>query len=409
MITLKPTLLKHLNLRFLETPVIFDTKENEIYDLDEEALDVAQLMDGKHDLEEDIIKSRIASESNINNFIAYLIQNGLAYDNKSGSFQRTFNIRKSPDPSLRQLLIHITTACNLRCVHCYIDREKTIHMKKELFSKILQEYDDMQGLRVMITGGEPLLHPNFRDFIEELNKFTFRKTLFTNAILLDENTIKFLDDKIDEIQISIDGTQSHDIFRKEEGLYDEIIEKLKMLKNLGNFTISVSTMIHQKNLSEMEELQNVMRDLKIDNWYLDIPVIAGEYKKNPTYHAEITDAAEVLNNYGWGEQIYDWVDDYACGYHLCAIMPNADICKCGLFAEEPVGNYEKDSLLDCWEIISQKYNWKQEDLQCKTLNCPNIEDCRGGCRFRAKELTNDIHGIDEVKCKAFKFDFNKRA
>jgi len=406
-ITLKPTLLKHLNLRFLETPIIFDIKNNDMYEIDQEALDVAKQMDGLHDLDT-ILQSKVSDEPSINNFIAYLIQNGLAYDNQTGNFIKKFNVRKSPDPSLRQLLIHITTACNLRCVHCYINKEKPIHMDLDTFSKLLEEYDDMQGIRVMITGGEPLLHPNFKDFIEKLNEFTFRKTLFTNSILLDEEMIKYLDDKIDEIQISIDGTKSNDLFRKEEGLYSKTIEKLKMLKDLSTFTISVSTMIHEKNISEMDELQQALRDLKIDNWYLDIPVIAGDYKNNPEYHANIKKAAEVLNNYGWGEQIYDWVDDYACGYHLCAIMPNGDICKCGLFAEEPVGNYENCSLLDCWEIISQKYIWKQEDLQCNALNCPNIEDCRGGCRFRAKELTNDIYGIDEVKCRAFKFDFEKK-
>ncbi len=48
----------------------------------------------------------------------------------------------------------------------------------------------MQGLRVLITGGEPLMHPEFEkinDFIKEL---PIRKILFTNGVLLNDNILK---------------------------------------------------------------------------------------------------------------------------------------------------------------------------------------------------------------------------
>ncbi|MHA1785855.1 MAG: radical SAM protein [Candidatus Helarchaeota archaeon] len=398
---MRPTLMKNVTLKYLETPTLYDYKNNDLYEIDGEALGVVKYFDGKHDLDE-IIQQSKARENDVIDFINYLIQNRLAYDNKSQKYTRNFNVKKSPEPSLRNLLVHVTTACNLKCIHCYVDKNESIHLKTSVFSEILRNYDEMQGLKVMITGGEPLLHPNFNELIEELSNYQFRKILFTNSLLINEEKLDFLNDKIEEIQISIDGTKSHDLFRNREKSFDATIEKIKMIKNY-DFTISISTMIHEKNLSEMNDLQDILRDLKVDNWYLDVPVITGEYKKYPDYHAKLEAAAEVLNNYGWGEQIYDWEDNYACGTHLCAVMSNGDVAKCGLFASEPVSNLNEKTLSESWDLIIKDYIWKQANLKCFSLHCPYIADCRGGCRFRARELTGDLFDIDEIKCRAFKF------
>ena len=396
--------MKHVNLRYLENPTIYDIKNNEMYEIDGEALKVASFFDGMNELD-DIIKKTNSKEKDVRDFLSYLFQNTLAYENKTQNYVRNFNIKKSPEPSLRNLLIHITTACNLRCVHCYVDKSEPVHLDLKIFSKILRNYDDMQGIKVMISGGEPLLHPSFKEMIQELENYQFRNILFTNSLLLNEELIKFLENKIQEIQISIDGTKSHDIFRKKEGSFEKTINQIKLLKN-HDFTISVSTMIHGKNISEMNELQDILRNLKVDNWYLDVPTITGDFKENSDFYAKIDEAANILRNYGWGEQIYDWEDEYACGTHLCAAMPNGDVIKCGLFSEEPVGNLNNRTLQECWEEIINKYIWKQKDLECTSLDCPHISDCRGGCRYRAKVLTNNLFGVDEVKCRAFKFKFN---
>ncbi len=67
----------------------------------------------------------------------------------------------------------------------------------------------MQGLRVMVTGGEPILHSNFEALNDLLPDFAIRKVLFTNGLLLDKDLLGRL--KVDEIQISIDGLEkAHD-------------------------------------------------------------------------------------------------------------------------------------------------------------------------------------------------------
>jgi len=49
---------------------------------------------------------------------------------------------------------------------------------------VLNEFQEMQGLRVLFTGGEPLLHPDFRKVNEFVKDLALRKILFTNGVIL---------------------------------------------------------------------------------------------------------------------------------------------------------------------------------------------------------------------------------
>ena len=55
---------------------------------------------------------------------------------------------------------------------------------------ILTEFEEMQGLRVLITGGEPLLHSRFKEINEILPQFFIRKILFTNGLLLNKKYLR---------------------------------------------------------------------------------------------------------------------------------------------------------------------------------------------------------------------------
>ena len=83
----------------------------------------------------------------------------------------------------------------------------------------------MQGLRVLITGGEPLLHRSFKEINQMLPEFFIRKILFTNGLLLNNKILSDLN--VNEIQISIDGLEeAHDSIRG-KGTFRLSIEAIK--------------------------------------------------------------------------------------------------------------------------------------------------------------------------------------
>ena len=77
------------------------------------------------------------------------------------------------------------------------------------------------------------------------------------------------------------------------------------------------------------------------------------------------------------------------------------VTKCGFFYEENVGNILDLGVKKSWKFIQEKLNWPLESLRCNELNCEFLEQCRGGCRYRAFIHSNDLYGIDSFNCYKF--------
>jgi radical SAM protein with 4Fe4S-binding SPASM domain len=148
-------------------------------------------------------------------------------------------------------------------------------------------------------------------------------------------------------------------------------------------------MIHRKNLGEFERLASLIQSKNVREWNVDVPSIAGRMEENKDLWVSPPEAGPFLQ-YGYGGGLHSSEKNACCGAHLCAILSNGNVCKCGLFSQEPVGSIDEE-LRVCWERIPR--------IQLKelTCNCPDIEECRGGCRYRA-ELQGDIFQPDLFQC-----------
>ncbi len=138
----------------------------------------------------------------------------------------------------------ITARCNLACNMCYIRRDAS----KEVFERerSADEWIDMGRqtseagtLFLLITGGEPLLRPDFRKIYESLNQMGFILTIFTNGILIDENFIKWIS-KIppNKIGVTLYGA-SPDTYKQITGNADGFEKTLRGIDLLLNSGISV--------------------------------------------------------------------------------------------------------------------------------------------------------------------------
>ena len=98
-------------------------------------------------------------------------------------FERFFGGR----PQLTNLHIEITSKCNERCVHCYIPHENKYHsMGSDLFYDILEQRREMNLLHLTISGGEPMLHRNFIDFLRKCNEYNFSVNVLSNLTMLND-------------------------------------------------------------------------------------------------------------------------------------------------------------------------------------------------------------------------------
>lgn len=111
------------------------------------------------------------------------------------------------DPA-RSVRLHLTRACQLRCVHCYADSSPQIDRREERptawWLDVLKNLKQLGTERVLFTGGEALMHPGCLDLMAAARSDGMHVTLFTNGLLI-ERVLDRLVEVCDEVQVSVDG------------------------------------------------------------------------------------------------------------------------------------------------------------------------------------------------------------
>ena len=76
---------------------------------------------------------------------------------------------------LHSVSLELTFQCNLHCYYCYNDRLKTGNMLSlDQYRVLLRDLAEMQTLFLMLTGGEPMLHPDFFEIGKLAQELGFR-------------------------------------------------------------------------------------------------------------------------------------------------------------------------------------------------------------------------------------------
>ena len=114
-------------------------------------------------------------------------------------------------PQLTNLHIEITSLCNERCLHCYIPHDyKISYMESDLFYNILRQCKDMRLLHLTISGGEPMLHKNFVDFLRKCNGYNLSVNVLSNLTLLNDEIINEMKaNPLLDVQVSLYSIDSN--------------------------------------------------------------------------------------------------------------------------------------------------------------------------------------------------------
>jgi len=368
----------HCALKNLEEPCIYDINNDELYELGQDAYHfLVRCSQGE--------KPVVRKEDE--EFIQYCLSENLIRWADTPCQKKQF-LSQSPIPSLRYLELQLTDRCNLQCRHCYLGESGHHDLSFELVLRAVREFEEMQGLRLLISGGEPLLHTQFWRINDLLMDYDFRSVLLSNGNLITKEVAKKL--RAHEVQVSLDGImEGHEMLRG-RGTFRKALTAIDYLQEAG-IQLSVATMIHKGNLKEFDSLAALLESKGIKEWNIDVPCTEGRLKENENLCPSPVEAGPLMN-YSYGGGMHASKKSYCCGAHLCAIIPSGHVAKCGLFAQTPVGFIE-EGLRVCWERIPR--------IQLKelTCNCSILEECRGGCRYRAK-LEGNILAPDVFQCYA---------
>ncbi len=365
-------------LKNLEERYLYDIEKDELYELNEDAYQfLLRICRGESP----------PARREDDEFIQFCLSENLITFSEA-PLQRKISLNPSPVPSLRYLELQITNRCNLQCRHCYIGDNAHQDLSREQVQRVLDEFEEIQGLRLLLSGGEPLLHPHFWEVNEVLGDYAFRSVLLSNGTLISKEVAKKL--RVHEVQISLDGMKEGHESLRGRGTFEKTMMGIGHLQE-ANIRVSVATMIHRRNLSEFDQLASLLQSRNIVEWNVDVPCVEGRLKENQDLQVSPSEAGPFLG-YGFGGGFHGSSKNFTCGAHLCAIISNGTVCKCGLFSREPAGSIG-EGLRTCWARVPRIL---LKDLAC---NCPVIEECRGGCRYRAK-IQSNLFQPDLFQCYA---------
>ena len=178
-------------------------------------------------------------------------------------------------PILRDLFLEVTSRCNARCEHCgsscgdFIPKDEISadELKKALLD--ISKHYNANDILLNVTGGEPLVRKDLFEIMDYANKLGFRWGMTSNGMLINDEILKKMNDtNMETISISLDGLkETHESFRKVPGSFDKIIENIKKLQKVPSIKIvQVTTVANKKNLNELEDLYNLMKELNIISW-----------------------------------------------------------------------------------------------------------------------------------------------
>src|SRR3569623_2143279 len=136
---------------------------------------------------------------------------------------------------------NITRTCILRCVHCYSDSNALSYPGELDWSQmeaVVQDLAQYQIPSLLLSGGEPLVHPRIFDLVSLASAQGLKLTISPNGTLITEDKAALLKAaNVAYVGISLDGIgEVHDQFRRKEGAFDGAVRGFRNCLEVGQKT-----------------------------------------------------------------------------------------------------------------------------------------------------------------------------
>lgn len=370
--------------------------------------------------------------------IKELISEGMLY---SLDLYENIAMNDNSPSYIKALCLNIIHDCNLKCKYCFAEEGEykgkrkmmSVEVGKKAIDFVIKKSGPRRNIEVDLFGGEPIMaFENIKEIVdyareqEKLFNKNIRFTMTTNATLLNDEIMEYIDKNMGNIVLSIDGRKDvNDSVRIRydgSGTYDSIMPKIKKMVDKrdkskqyyvrGTFTrnnidffedvmalanenfdeISVEPVVlpedHELSLRE-EDLPTIF--LQYDKLYSEMLKRYKEGKEFKFYHFNI--------DLQGGPCVYKRISGCGAGHEYVAITPDGEIYPCHQF----VGN--KDFLLGNIydETVDEKLSkdFRSAHIYNKPLckECWARFYCSGGCQANNFNFNGDIHIPYEIGCK----------
>lgn len=307
----------------------------------------------------------------------------------------------------------LTPRCNFNCQMCYVHllTEEIAKFGKELTADqwlmVGKQAADMGVLSICITGGDPLLHPEFKKIWIGLSQMGFKLILQTNASLFDDEMLELFEEYPPYItKITLYGS-NNEVYKKVCGIengFTKVDKGIKALQRKGNYIQLVTTFVKQ-NKEDASNIAQYARDNHLP-WYHSsscYPSLRGAKSNaskcaidffSPEYSKEMVRLWTKLPSQKNDLPIYN-CKGYGTEFN---ISWNGNMIFC-LFVGEPELSVLEHSLEECWKELlefCEKLRWPKECYICE------IRDKCRRCLAHLACLSGGFNKVDKTYCEQVK-------
>ena len=248
---------------------------------------------------------------------------------------------------LKNLFLQLSSkACNLKCKNCYIERNPLKNEEDFIpIEKIKENLSILKGRRInslYLTGGEPLLHPDFNQILRMCLKIT-NTTVMSNGTMINDKKARFLRKIDDESQfetiyrISLDSTNEleNDEMRGRGSYRKALGAIMSLIKYEFNPIISVVNYKNMKKEEIFDDFRNFFRKKGIEIDEINLKIIP--------YFPKNIEMEEIKN---FKKEMLDCATSRVIsknGIYACPMLTNDYRARLG----SSLADYSKVNYLDC--------------------------------------------------------------
>lgn len=328
-------------------------------------------------------------------------------------------------PRLGELQFELTSRCNERCIHCYIPNGKKntgFDMSFEKFKYIVDQYVEMGGLHVTLSGGEALMNKDFLKIVKYCREKDLQISLLTNLISLKDEQIPVLKEvNLSLIQVSLYSMnpEIHDQITTVKGSFEKTKSAIEKLY-AANIPVQISCPVMKANKEGYDEVMKYAQSMKMKAQTdyimmaqadLDTQNLANRISLEETEKV-IRDIMEFDIDYqtetlaqepfsSLSEEEFAEMPLCGAGLNDLCVTVTGDVYPCAGWQGFVVGNVFKESLQSIWEHspkLEQIRKIKQKDFpQC--MKCKARDFCNMCLVRNYNENNGDMFKINEHFCK----------
>ena len=342
---------------------------------------------------------------------------------------------------IKAVCLNIIHGCNLRCKYCFADEGEynghkgvmSVETAKKAIDYVVKRSGPRRNIEIDLFGGEPtMIMDKAKEIIayarekEKAWKKNIRFTMTTNATLLTEEMMDFMDKEMGNIILSLDGRKEvNDNVRIKvdgSGSYDDILPNIKRMiekrdKSKHYYVRGTFTGANTDFYEDVKAMVNEgFREISIEPVVLEkghllelkeehLPEIFENYDKLYNEMARRKKEGDEFNFYHFnidlngGPCVYKRISGCGAGFEYVAITPQGEVYPCHQFVGKE--EFKLGSIYDDTYDAELGKKFKKAHIynKPKCRECWARFYCSGGCQSNNFAFNGDMNIPYELGCK----------